>query len=333
MFSWGSELISVVFIRDTFRKLILRLLSTPSLIAKGFIAQMPIPFPHLRSPYSERVELPEMSKEQIFERWNNQPAYIKAIDHVVSVIIRMLKIQRRKSLEIFYQIIRKSFSLYFRIVNRLKVFGIANIPKQGCIFYVNHPGTHDPIIVMAAIPFRIGMLIAWGQSWLFDFIEKFVGIISLRNYPAHIQVERMVRNIIFKNPYFAIWPEGHPNGKQCVERGFNSIVKVYTTINSKKDLIPFVPVLLRGAHVYFKGMKEKRKIKVTNPIEVHILEPFFIDREWFTPNSPSFKTPREIIDYAMDILAKANGQKSCAENTLYQRKMEWLKKSGKYINC
>ena len=221
--------------------------------------------------------------------------------------------------------IRRCFILYFRIFNRLKVFGKLNIPKQGCIFYVNHPGTHDPLIMMSAIPFQIGMLIAWGQSWLFDFIEKYYGILSLRNYPANIQVERMVRNICLKNPYFAIWPEGHPNGKQCVEKGFNSIVKVYTTINSKKNLIPFVPVLLRGSHVYFKDKKIH-----PYPIEVHILPPFFINRNWFAPNSPEYKSPREIIDYLMDILARANGQKSCEENTLYMRKMEWLKKSGKY---
>ncbi len=294
---------------------------------------MPIPYPHLRSPYSERVEVSTISKEQAFERWNKQPAYIKAFDHVTSVLIKVLGLQRRKRLEIFYQVIRKCFHLYFRIVNRLKVFGLENIPKQGCIFYVNHPGTHDPLLLMAAIPFRIGMLIAWGQSWLFDFLEKFIGIISLRNYPAHIQIERMVRTIILKNPYFAIWPEGHPNGKQCVEKGFSSVVKVYTTINSKRDLLPFVPVLLKGSHVYFRGKKQNPKSKVTHPIEVHILKPFFIDRAWFTPNNPMFKTPREIIDYVMDILAKKNGQSSCAENTLYQMKMEWLKKSGKFVSC
>ena len=286
---------------------------------------MPIPFPHLRSPYYERIELPDVSKEQLLERWNKQPIAIKAFDSVVSRILKFLRLYRPRQRQILYQIIRKSFFIYFRIFNRLKVFGKRFIPKKGCIFYVNHPGTHDPIILMASIPFQIGMLIAWGHSWFFDFIEKFYGILSLRNFPANVQVERMVRNIILKNPYFAIWPEGHPNGKQCVEKGFNSIIKVYTTINSKKDLIPFVPVLLRGSYVYFRD-----KMVHTTPIVVHLLKPFFINRNWFTPNSPEFKSPREIIDYIMNKLARANGQHTCEENTLYVRKMEWLKKSGKF---
>lgn len=293
-----------------------------------FISMDRIPFPHIKSPYCERVELEPVTKDQQIKRWTNQPTIVRAFDSVISRVVKYLGLYKPKQKIIFYRVISRIARLYFRFVNRLRVYGAKNIPKKGCIFYVNHPGTHDPLIFMSAVRMPVGMLIAWGNSWFFDFIENHYGIMSLRNFPVNFQVERMVRNIIFKNCHFAIWPEGHPNGKQVVEKGFSSFVKVYTTINAKKDLIPFVPVLLRGAGIYFGNVRGPR----FKPIEIHFFEPFFINRDYFNPNSPEFKTPREITDEVMNVLARKNGQKECEENTLYQYKMNRLIQSGKFIS-
>jgi len=60
-----------------------------------------------------------------------------------------------------------------------------------------------------------------------------------------LKVEAMIRRILLHNRFFAIWPEGHPH-KGPIEQGFSSIVRVYATLNSDRDRIPFLPVLIRG---------------------------------------------------------------------------------------
>ena len=164
-----------------------------------------------------------------------------------------------------------------------------------------------------------------GEWLVFDFIENHYGIMSSGIFRL-ISKSDMVRNIIFKNCHFAIWRRVIKRKASGRERIF--LVKVYTTINAKKDLIPFVPVLLRGAGIYFGNVRGPR----FKPIEIHFFEPFFINRDYFNPNSPEFKTPREITDEVMNVLARKNGQKECEENTLYQYKMNRLIQSGKFIS-
>ena len=89
--------------------------------------------------------------------------------------------------------------------------------------------------------------------------------------------------------------------------GFSSIVKVYATANALKDVIPFVPVYQTEA----RGRQRFR---------FFILKPVFIPRDWLKPPAEGGRTPREIIDHMMLILARFRGQETLGSNRVLDRR-------------
>ncbi len=271
-------------------------------------AMAPIPHPRFRSWMHERCELPSVSLKQKLEWWKQQPDFVQAIEAVVSRVMHFFRVYHGVRPWVMFKLIMKVFWFYFKIFNQIRVFGKNNIPRSGCIFYVNHPGSYDPIIMFSTIPHvQPGGFVSWGNSWFADMIDKQFNLSAFRYGNVNFAVEDMVRKL-FKNPYFAIWPEGHPH-MGPIEQGFSSIVRVYATVNFDKDRIPFLPVLIRGDGTLRYGVSHKM-----GSIEVHFFKPFFIPREWLKTPEDGGKTPREIIDILMWFLAKRNGQTEIAKN-------------------
>ena len=234
----------------------------------------------------------------------------------------------------------------FTIFNRLEITGKENIPKQGAMFYCNHPGSFDPILLICSLGHPVGCFVSWDNYWLTSFGIKYSGFINKEiilensvksedfqptnpNYERDLLTEVMIRNILTVNRYFAIWPEGTLSRKGLVSRGFSSIVRAYATLNSKKDAIPLVPVLFEGSECYHIG-RNRNLTPRTDKIRVKFLDPYFIPRDWLL--NPELdkrgKSPREIIDYMMNILVQAHGQKRFAKNHhLYHVKKRYQKNS------
>ena len=283
----------------------------------------PIPFPEYRHWMHERCDVPRFSLKQKFKWWAKQPDLVIAIEAVLSRIIVWSGAFRGIRKYVTYKLIMGVFRLYFKIFNRLKAYGKENIPKDGCIFYVNHPGSYDPPIMFSIIPhIQSGAFVAWGNSWFADIINKCYNMSAFRYKGVHYVVEDIVRKILTKNRYFAIWPEGHPHPGP-IEQGFSSIVRVYATINHDKDRLPWVPVLIRGEGTLRYGVQHKM-----GPIEVHFMKPFFIPRDWLKKPKDGGKTPREIIDFLMLKLARKNGQKKLAKNPRLEAKKRYHKIKG-----
>jgi hypothetical protein len=196
-----------------------------------------------------------------------------------------------------------------------------NIPPTGCIFYVNHPGSFDPPILYAVIPhIQVGSFISWGDGWFADMIEACYGMSAYRQPGMPQKVEAMIRQILLRNRFFAIWPEGHPHPGP-IEQGFSSIVRVYATLNYDRDRIPFLPALIRGEAAVRREVQHK-----PGRIEIHFFKPVFIDRQWLKPPAEGGKTPREIIDFLMLHLAQKNGQSSIVPNPRLQRTKAYREK-------
>ncbi|MHA1732910.1 MAG: lysophospholipid acyltransferase family protein [Promethearchaeota archaeon] len=268
-----------------------------------------IPHPELSSWMHERCHVPREDREATFARWRRQPAAVVALDAVFSRVFRALHIHRRPGAKwTLYRLVRGALRVLVRCLNRVKVYGRENVPETGCIFYVNHPGQFDPVFLITSLDQPVSAFISWGNGWFADMFEDY-GFVYLRPQPLRVQVERMVRELVLRNRFFAIWPEGHPTGKAEVEAGFSSIVRVYAVLNAKRDVIPFVPVLLRGTEVDNHGASPR-----PGPVEVHFFEPLFLDRGWLEPPWRGGKSPREIVDFLMLHLARKRGQKALAEN-------------------
>lgn len=281
---------------------------------------MVIPFSQYESWMHQRIPLKRESRAEISQRWLTQPKSARIADAILSRFFQFLNRFGKNIDHVLYKLITKIGYIYFRLHNRLKVYGLENIPPNGGIFYVNHPGQMDPALLAAALPFQIGGLIAWGNGWAMDKLEYRFGLLSLRHNKMVEVVERIVRQILLKNRFFAIWPEGHPTYKRRLEEGHSSIVRVYAVLNSLSNKIPFIPVLIRGAQCFrikeHTWKAEFPNLKPTMPIEVHFFPPIFLERTWLAPPDHGGKTPREIIDYLMLQLASKQKQTTLDRNPL-----------------
>jgi 1-acyl-sn-glycerol-3-phosphate acyltransferase len=293
---------------------------------KNLALNSSIPFPHFESWLHKRQVVPKESSESIQNRYQRQPISVKVFDSIFSRFFAFNLKYSANFPHLMYKLIVRSMRLYLRVVNRLKVFGINNVPQEGAIFYVNHPGQLDPIILLASLPVETGALIAWGNNWFMDMLEHYFGLLSLRKDGASGVVERIVRHLLLRNRYFAIWPEGHPTYSQKIEDGHSSIIRVYGVVNHDKDRIPFVPVLLRGAHCYrikeYSWPAENPNLKRNNPIEIHILPPIYFPRDWLLPPEKGGKSPREMIDYLMNTLAIYQKQRKLRPNRLLEMRRQ-----------
>ncbi len=273
-----------------------------------------IPFPEYESWMHKRYNLQHETLEEKKERWKHLNYWERLFDSLISHFIATFQLYRPGIRHVMFKVVRLFFRIQFKIFNRFKVYGRENIPEEGAIFYVNHPGQYDPILLMSAVPFEVGAFLAWNRSWFMEMIGKYYGMISkVRNESRRELVERMVRQLLTGNRYFSIWPEGHPNYTGMVEQGFSSIVRVYATLNYDKDRIPFVPVLIRGGGVYIPGFHY-------GPIDLHFLESFYLPRKWLKKPEDGGKTPREIIDWMMLKLARAQKQPTFIKNRLLEAK-------------
>ncbi|MFX0103697.1 MAG: lysophospholipid acyltransferase family protein [Candidatus Hodarchaeota archaeon] len=287
-----------------------------------------IPFPQYETWMHKRIHVRHLTLKERFERWAKQPTFVRALDAVFSRAVRFFGWDTKGGRRAMYKFVIFWFRAYFKIFNRLKEIGKENIPKKGCIFLVNHPGSYDPPILFASvlkshIPCgQVGIYASWGTGFFNDMIDVFYGMKSARGYGPETmseKVERMVRQIITRNRFFAMWPEGHPH-LGPIEQGFSSIVRVYSVVNKFEDRIPFVPVVIRGEGASRFGVSHK-----VGPIEIRYGKPVFVNRDWLKHPDEGGKTPREIIDHMMLIMARMNGQKKFAPNPRLESKKRFYK--------
>ena len=246
-------------------------------------------------------------------------------DSLISRLIKYTHLYKGNRPHVLFRIIQKIFKIYLKLQNQLKIYGKENVPKNGTIFYLNHPGAYDPIILLAALGFQTGALVAWNYSWFMNMINHYYGFITKIRYESRETiVEKMVRQILTRNRYFSIWPEGGPDGTGLVRDGFSSVVRLYSVINCKEDKIPFTPVLIRGGGVYLHKPGVHR-----GPIEIHFMKPFFLDREWLKKPDEGGKSPREIIDWMMLKIANKQNQPIVAKNRGLEQRRNAFQLGGK----
>jgi 1-acyl-sn-glycerol-3-phosphate acyltransferase len=283
-----------------------------------------IPYPNFTSYMHERCNLPFETLENRMQRYRRQPVPVIAWEAVLSRI-GVKGIFRGVGKYVFFKLVVRAFRFYFHAFNNLKIHGLQNWPRGGCIFYVNHPGSFDPVIITASNPNVIfGGFVQWGNGWFADLLEEFYGLASLRRYNRQQAIEYMIRLLLLKNRYLGFAPEAHPH-LGPIEQGYTTIVPVYAAINHDRDRIPFLPIFIRGQGAHRFGVQH-----VKGPIEINFLKPFFIDRSWLKKPEEGGKTQREIMDYLMMILARKNGQKELELNPQLEASRRYNENKERY---
>jgi 1-acyl-sn-glycerol-3-phosphate acyltransferase len=266
-----------------------------------------IPYPHLESWMHKRIPIPRMTSEEKNQLYYDDNPWVRFAISLTTRLLKFTKLAKGNNVWITYRIVMSFIYFFYRIRNRLEVRGRHNIPKKGAIFIINHIAGQDVVFpFMAAFRKPISVFTDMGPGFFSEVTDKYLNFVTRRGSPS-ILIEKMIRNMLLKNRYFAMWPEGTLERHGKIMHGLSGIAKVYATINSQKDIVPFVPVhMTESAH--------KQKIIYT------IFKPRFIPRDWLKTPEQGGKTPREIIDYVMMILAQANKQANLDRNHLMEHR-------------
>ena len=279
-----------------------------------------IPHPELTSWMHRRIEISPLKTTDLTERYAKQIHNTQLEDAIVSRVWKWFHLSNPKVLWGFYHVFMRLIRLFLRFIHRLTVRGQENIPSQGAIFYSNHRGGKDVVVLLSIVEKPVAAFTDINNGWMADAFERFLGFIPRRGL-AQDMVEKMIRTLLLKNRYLAMWPEGTPSRHGKIMQGFSSIVKVYAVINAKRNVIPFVPVLMRGTEENGKFQKKNKGWKKKfvrdrrfRKILVEFLKPVFIPRTWLRPPQEGGKTPRQIIDALMMLLARKLGQDHLERN-------------------
>lgn len=293
-----------------------------------------IPKPQFESHFFKRIPIQRKTREDILKRWQSQTASERLLDSILSRLVKKFSFLGGNRKWAIYRVIIGVMRLYYKIFHRMIETRKENIPKTGAIIYLNHIREIDVVMsFIASFNVPIGIFTDMGTGLINDILEKF-GFVSRVGKSDEI-VEKMIREMLLINRFFGIWPEGTPDKGWGIMQGFSGFIKLYATINCKKDLIPLVPVLMveripkkremRGKNS--KKSKKKKKIKwrkhstrLFPALEFHYFPPFFFPREWLLPVEQGGKSQRELADYAMMILAKKVGQKELGKNPALERR-------------
>ncbi len=279
-----------------------------------------VPYPQLTSWMHARIVVPPLKSQDLRERYTKQHRSTQFEDALVSRVVKWMHMGNPNVLWGLYPVFMGLVRMFFQVMNRLTVRGQNNIPSGGAIFYSNHRGGKDVIVLLASARRPVAVFTDINDGWIADAFERFLGWVPRRGM-APAMVEKMINSLLLKNRYFAMWPEGTPTRHGKIMQGFSSIVKVYAVVNAKKDLVPFVPVITRGTEESSKFRKKhlrrKKYVHQNKPfrkILVEFLKPIFIPRAWLQPPQEGGKTPREIIDTLMMVLARKLGQDHLEKN-------------------
>ena len=217
---------------------------------------------------------------------------------------------------IWYRFVMRIAHAYFKLVHRLEVRGLENIPEGGAIFYLLHNGDYDVMYFLSAFKEPTGVFTDVGDGFFADVLERFYGFVTRRG-TRDVMVEKMVRAIATINRYFVIWPEGSPSRDAVPQEAFSGIIRVYATVNANADRIPFQPVLMRGSETILHG-KTRKKWKIL----VEFLKPFYLPREWLKKPEDGGKNPRDMINALMLVLARKVGYTTLKKNYALERRRQ-----------
>lgn len=268
-----------------------------------------IPFPHLQSWMHKRIPLPWETIEERNQRYLKEHKAEVIASSILSRLFKWLRLYKGNIRWVFYKFGMKLIGALYRFWNRMEIIDKHKIPDKGAIFIINHIAGQDVVMTwLSAFEKPTGVFTDMGTGWFADYMEKqFNFVVRKGNSPQ--MIEKMIRTILLENKYFSMWPEGTLERQGKVMQGFSGIVRVYATINAKKDIIPFVPVFMTPSHG-----REKIVFK--------ILDPYFIPRDWLNTPEEGGKTPRQIIDDVMMKHAAIWGQKELAKNGVLERRRQ-----------
>lgn len=153
----------------------------------------------------------------------------------------------------FYNFAKSVLSVVFRIIFRIEVTGVENIPTKGrLIICSNHVSILDPVIVGISVPRKIYFM---GKKELFNnkifgkILEK-LGAFPVDREGADLSAIRNSLKILKSEEVLGIFPEGTRNKKEDIDSAKPGIAMI-----SIKSKAPIVPIYIDTRYKLFGKVK------------------------------------------------------------------------------
>lgn len=170
----------------------------------------------------------------------------------------------------WYWFFRVIFSGLLKVFFKFKVEGRENLPlKVNFIVVANHASFLDPIVIGAAIPYRIYWMAArflYNLSWLKWFLSK------TSTYPVGGASTLRFINLLEKNKIIGLFPEG-----TCTLDGNLGEFHRGAALLAIKTGRPIMPCAILGT---FKALPKKAKFPKFVPLKVKIGKPIYLLKEF-----------------------------------------------------
>ena len=165
----------------------------------------------------------------------------RLIEGLASRLFRMIYHFLNRNVWGIYRIVMAIEWWFYRAINHIQVRGRENIPKNGAFLIMNHIGSKDVEIIMSMFKRPLSVFTDIGEGWFADMMENVFSFVP-RAGISEVMIEKMIRVLLTKNRYLAMWPEGSPSHQflpnrndPAVMEGFSGIIKVYAAVNAKRD--------------------------------------------------------------------------------------------------
>ncbi|RIK15723.1 MAG: hypothetical protein DCC51_14320 [Anaerolineae bacterium] len=161
-----------------------------------------------------------------------------------------------------FRISRVVFTLAQRILCRLKVEGLENVPPDGpYILTVNHLSTADIGIVFVGFPpgaYRYFAGEKWAKHWLWGPLMSWLGVIFVNRGEVDRKALREALAAIEGGTPFALAPEGTRS-----KVGYMQPAKDGAAYLASQASVPILPVGISNSDILFAGFRRMRRVTVT----------------------------------------------------------------------
>ncbi len=164
-----------------------------------------------------------------------------------------------------YNFPKLPFALLFKLLYRLKVEGLENLPREGALILVaNHSSYFDPLVLGVAITRRINWMVmkAYYDLWLLRWFFKLSYAFRVDVDRPDISAIKHAFRVLKAGGIVGIFPEGSRSFDGRLKEG-----KTGAALLSLKSGTPILPVAIKGA---FEAYPPKAIWPRVHPITIRI---------------------------------------------------------------
>ena len=160
----------------------------------------------------------------------------------------------------YYQIVKVIVSLILRILARIEIVGVENVPPKGpYIVICNHLGRFDPPLLLIALPVRMIVLAAskYQNHPIFGPLLSSMGAIYVRRGEVDRQALRACRDALERGGILGMAPEGTRSPMGALQEGHTGVAYL-----ASRTGVPILPVAITGTEKITASLKRFRRDRV-----------------------------------------------------------------------